>query len=471
MERKAVVFTHIYMRDVQRFREAERDGTLSKLVLNEWGEMLKAYADCKEVNMIFLFLSDAYIAYIRNLPEFTELKRLEIAIEGELLEAIRIQSGQNFVNKFRVVGVSNLQALLATFRELCLGINAKRLNDLLLGAGSQLFYDSPKVVEAIIRLARRHNNEPVLRFDEDVIINGESVKTLIEVYDNMVANGEQYFFFSGSYRTNDRERESEMFWLNDFAVRTHFLSIPDNGDYKLDVKLAEKFIQQISTIGADVYNQPVSGAGLCISPMAIMQLPPFANVGRNIIWIDDAIKRALHVGIGDIAPSAVREVQRARFNQDRYGGTVIRQKDMDWGIQNYVPRLVHGCLMHSTMVDLGGITSEGPFAAYLINYMRTKKKPTAADREKWRNTIIERLAAIRAAWNENTYLNNPAGEKLADWASNALDINKPQAKKFVNEVMVDLEKYIDLMDIWPYIIRTIDFEVRRDTQKLSWLVS
>lgn len=471
MERKAVVFTHVYMRDSQRFKEAERDGTLSRLVLAEWGKMLQAYAECQEVSIVFLFFSDAYIAYIRSLPEFTELKRLEIAIEAELLQAIRTQSGQNSVNKFRVVGVSQLQALLETFTKLSLGINAKKLSALLLGGGSFLFYDSPKVAEAIIRLARRHNNEPFLRFDEDVIVNGDSVKALIDEYDSMLASGEQYFFFSGSYRKNDRVRESEMFWLNDFAVRTHFLSVPDNGNFKLDVKLAEKFIEEISAIGADVYNQPISGAGLCISPMAIMQLAPFANVGRNIIWIDDAIKRALHVGIGDIAPSAIREVPSARFNQDRYGGTVISQKEIDWGIQKYLPRLVHGCLMHSTMVNLSGITYEGSFANYFINYMRTKKKPTAADRKKWRSTIEERLSAIYAAWTADTYRKNLAGKRLAEWASQALDIRQPQAIKFVNEVIDDLEEYIDLMDIWPYIVRTVDFEVRRDTQKFSWLVS
>ena len=72
MERKAVVFTHVYMRDSQRFKEAERDGTLSRLVLAEWGKMLQAYAECQEVSIVFLFFSDAYIAYIRSLPEFTE---------------------------------------------------------------------------------------------------------------------------------------------------------------------------------------------------------------------------------------------------------------------------------------------------------------------------------------------------------------------------------------------------------------
>jgi len=326
------------------------------------------------------------------------------------------------------------------------------------------------------------------------------VRALIKEYDNMRAQGEQYFFFSGSYRKHDRGREPVLFWLNDFAVRTHLLSESMKEGFRLNIELAEKFIFSIPDIGPDVYSQPISGAGLCISPMAITQLPPFANVGRNIVWIDDAIKRALHVGIGDIEPNAISEVPHAQFLQDRYDGPTIEAEEIEWAFTKYLPRLVHGCLMHSTMVDLSGITPAGPYAQYFMHYMRGKARPTEQQRREWADAMLKCLTEMRKVWTAEDYQSCPMGQRFSQFADTVLDANSAgcisiiddivknpcaeidslckqqgltpgnNAASFVAGVIVDLERYVELMDIWPYIIRTIDFEIRQDTHQLSWLV-
>lgn len=499
MDVKAVIFTHISLPDIPSIHDAERDGSLSSLVWSKWGEMLAAYASCPQVKLVYLFLSDAYIAYVTENNQFMDLKRLELVIEAELVEAIRRNCGQSSVSKFSLVGISQLQPLLLQLSELSNNLTGTSFKKLVLGGGAELFYDSPKVVEAIIRIARRDKNEAILRFDQDVVIDSESIAALIDEYNSQRALGKKYFFFSGSYRRHDRNHEPELFWLNDFAVRTQFLSEPVGENFRLNVEVAEKFISGLPSIGPDVYNQPISGAGLCISPMAVVQLPPFANVGRNIVWIDDAIKRALHVGIFDIAPNSVREVPHAKFLQDRHGGPAITQENINWGYDNYLPRLIHGCLMHSAMVDLGGVTPEGTYARYFMDYMRAKSPPSDVQRGEWVESILSRLSDMHTAWSANEFKKSPASNRLTTLAKEVLDINKAgcmsvigeivknptkntdslckkqgltpgrNAASYVCDVVVDLERYVDLMNIWPYIIRTVDFELRGATQGLEWL--
>lgn len=517
MESRAVAFTHLSLMEIKDFEDANKNGKLSKLIWNRWGRVLKAFADCSEVHLVYLFLAEAYIAHITKSEDWQDLKDLEIAIEEKLKPAIEEHCGSQYVEKFEVVGVTQLQPLLEKFMKLSQNLKGIELNQLVLGGGSELFYDCPKVAEAIIRIARRHNPESILRFDQDVEINQEGIKALLNTYNNYINYGKKYSFFSGSYHEHDQSREPDLFWLNDFAVRTHFLSTSLDGKtvddfdqsadpntrFHLDIELAENFIDSIRYIGGNAYNQPISGAGLCISPMAIVQLPPFANVGKNIVWIDDSIKRALHEGIGDIELHDIREVPGARFLQDRYDGPIIKLKDVRWGYNKYLPRLVHGCLMHSVMVDIASITPEGSYSQCFCEYMSSHIKPTKKDRERWKEVILGRLEAILKSWKGEPYSNRPAGKKLANFAENALDINKnteactkvinfivespldktisdlcaennleseKNAAWFVGEVIADLERYIALMDIWPYIIRTIDFEVRKTPEKLSWLI-
>ncbi|MFW9998126.1 MAG: hypothetical protein ACFFD4_39155 [Candidatus Odinarchaeota archaeon] len=517
METKAIAFTHLSI-DEHSFRTAEKDGLLPEFVYKKWGDMLDAYINCKNVGLVYLFLADAYIYFVsRNIDsykekeEFAKLKSLEIAIEEALKESISNKHGCDAQKKFIIVGITQLQPLVEHLKELAnsLNVNFERL---VLGGSGELFYDCPKVIEAIIRIVRRHTNNPVLRFDQDVVVDCNSIDALINEFENLTSNKQHYFIFSGNYRSHSRANNPQMFWLNDFAVRTHFLSTSEEGksvnDYKesdnqnihfeIDTKTAETFISDLSSIGADPYHQPISGAGLCISPLAIVQLPPFANVGKNIIWIDDSIKRALHEGIGDIEPTEVREVSHAIFMQDRHGGPKITLKDVRLGYSSYLPRLVSGCLMRSVMLDIAKTTRAGTYSEYFITYMQKHTNTSREIRNNWKDSIESRLDSVYRLWTSPSY-QTTAGKALSNFAKSALNRHTPEydevleavlenplqdvsklctskgikpersAAWFVADTISDLERYVQLMNIWPYIIRAVDFELRKSTPQLAWL--
>jgi len=50
----------------------------------------------------------------------------------------------------------------------------------------------------------------------------------------------------------------------------------------------------LTSIGAHPLHSVISGAMLCLSEGAILDLPPFSNFGINVMWIDDHLKYSLH---------------------------------------------------------------------------------------------------------------------------------------------------------------------------------
>ncbi|MBI1925052.1 hypothetical protein HYR99_12490 [Candidatus Poribacteria bacterium] len=247
----------------------------------------------------------------------------------------------------------------------------------------------------------------------------------------------------------------------------------------------------------DVQNQAISGAGLIISPKAISQIPPFANVAENIVWIDDMIKRLLHEGMRDIEYNprnilTIRSVRAATFEQDRHPDG-ISFRDIQWHRNTYLPRLVLGCLMQSAMQDIRGA---GSYAEYFQDYMRTRRRSSPQERERWSQALLTALERIRDNWRD--FRNEPASELLFEYAQNQLeidggctqtiqsivnqpsvDINSVRSQNncgpgcvYIAQIIADLERYCDLMDLWPFIVRTIDFETRNPSQQrqLGWLM-
>ncbi len=117
----------------------------------------------------------------------------------------------------------------------------KKLLDFLYGSFT---YDTPKFVEAVIRIARGGSpylsHHPVIRLDEDVEISEKAIRILIDEFEK--SSKKNVFFYSGQYgypekrarlgvRMVDEPERMERFpephdWLNDFPVRTHSFFIP-----------------------------------------------------------------------------------------------------------------------------------------------------------------------------------------------------------------------------------------------------
>lgn len=509
-KQKAVIFTHFPISDIEKFKTAELEGNLEELVEKKWGKSIKAFDKCDNICLTYLFLPDAYRACVIGSDQFESIASLERSVQHAVRQYINSVCSSK--NKFEIVGFRQLEPILTPLDKLARNSQIS-LNKLILGGGSKMNYDCPKVVEAIIRIARRHHLQPIFRFDMDVFVNCEGIDRLISHHERLLADNVRYFFFSGNYHAH-KDKETAEYWINDYAIRTHFLSTSDDGkswssykgqniyrskiSFNVDTAMAKYFIEDMQIKGADPMDQVISGAGLCISPMAITQLPPFANVTENIVWIDDAVKRALHEGIGDIPTVHVGAVEEARFEQQRHPNGVTLA-DVDWAYDNYLPRLVYGCLMYSAMVDIKTTPPTGPFAKFFIDYMRYGRKPNENDRREWGERALQRLKLVKDNWTAPGFSTSDSGKILSEFAEKQLDYSGTNAEKdfitdivknpdqeiavvcakynlskesgagYVGEVISDLNRYIELMDFWPYVIRAIDFETRISSQPLEWL--
>lgn len=511
---KAVAFTHLSS-PYQEFSLASANEELTELIDMKWGETIKYYCNCDRIRLIFLFFSEAYQYFMANGGEsedFQARERLEVQIKEHLCDYIE-NKHPDYRRKFRLIGYNEMAPLIQSF--MSLGANMQSsFPSLVLGQGSKLNYDCPKVVEAIIRIARRLKGEVILRFDEDVKVEDEPIDILIAHYENLTADKKVYFFFSGNYHRHDVFTDSVSHLLNDHAVRTHFLSVDDRGQgvssyngtvskrrkinasqvpFSLETELAREFLQIMDKFGAP-RNQPISGAGLCISPMAIVQLPPFANVSENIVWIDDSIKRSLHEGIGDISINDSRSLDQASFLQERHKNDKFFLKDVRWGYNTYLPRLIYGCIMHSLILDLAKTPPSGPYSEAFSTYMGTHQVPASSQREEWATAAKDLVDSLRKAILSNkVFQGSAAGQELQSFAekeltikptklidravmsplgqNRMLDVKNRHGGVYIARVIADLQRYIELMNIWPIIIRTIDFEVRTGRSDLDWLVA
>jgi hypothetical protein len=257
-------------------------------------------------------------------------------------------------------------------------------------AGTKAFYtyDSPKLVEAVIRIAR--SLEPylaqyaVIRIDEDVLPNEEAIELLLAKAHEKWRSLTKYFFFSGGY-CGPQDPDS----FHEHAVRTHWLEkngpgvcsfLGDLGEIGAvqicatktgqpaepghcpttsanDVPrsdLGDSLAQKRRALGVPDRQSPqvISGAGLVMSTSCILELPPFM-ISHLVVWVDDHLKRRLHEQVGHIEPTATERILGARFLQER-------EAARDFAYKDYFERLLRGCLMHALIVSENG--KQGPLS-------------------------------------------------------------------------------------------------------------
>ncbi|MFH2057143.1 MAG: hypothetical protein ABIJ61_14390, partial [bacterium] len=223
-------------------------------------------------------------------------------------------------------------------------IFAEKFRTYFVGPAKGIRYDTPKIVEAILRLRLLGNGVPVLRLDHDVIFRfGGRVRAIgdlglfkavacaLRAYHLRLAKPTvSTFLFSASYNSRELKDEYEMdrfeAWSRAFATRVYPAIIADPAEISrissldekqdwdsyvashLDEELAKKFYglksdlstlevegtDGLTSIGAHPLFAVISGALLCLSEGAILDLPPFSNFRNNVMWIDDHLKYSLH---------------------------------------------------------------------------------------------------------------------------------------------------------------------------------
>jgi len=152
-------------------------------------------------------------------------------------------------------------------------------------------------------------------------------------------------------------------FLNGFATRVvqladlpaklpeNKLTLTDDEEKKHTVTFKSNrvlaFLRGLTDYGANPFRQVISGAGLCLSDGAILDLPPYSNMRQNVMWIDDHLKYSLHHELGhfDIHIGEVghARVGAAQFDQLRLDSAPT-YNDVRWHIKNYMLRLLMGCV-------------------------------------------------------------------------------------------------------------------------------
>lgn len=444
--------------------------------------------------ILVLFYASGYERFLKDLagavqegpvegsPPDDGLNRLNFAQAVATYVRARLKD-ENLTERVRFLTSHDLEIILGRVN----AISSAQFERFFIGPARGIRYDSPKVVEAILRLRLLGSGVPVLRLDHDVIFRGKNkaigdlglfkaVACSTRAYQLRLAQPSvSTFLFSASYNSRGllyRNYDDESFevWSRAFATRVYpaLIAVPDKlskiselkdespnekankeaawRDYvneNIDESIVRQFygltdvpgelevdgVKGLASVGAHPLYAVISGALLCLSEGAILDLPPFSNLRFNVMWIDDHLKYSLHramdhftsgesldlePGLGDARLDDV-SVTKAR-------PTVGNLRVYIFGI--YLPTLLWGAIMDSW------ITSDAILKCRVANldeseqqrYRETRRDGNKAplphamlralrtgsfsegDKENLRNallsTALTRIKFLRSQWAE-----------------------------------------------------------------------
>lgn len=346
---------------------------------------------------------------------FRELIRHTITPSDVLDLAKRFTNFLNSIkvpDKIKLVTVFELNTFIKQLEKDLPAKVKKKLSRFIVSSIEKSYYDGPKIVEAILRIANIGRNTPIFRFDDDVLFYGSRCKMtkresdkqadntrrqimkLCQHYDNLCKDPKiNYFIFSGSYCSpkfiktaesdKNQSKNSDIHeFLNGFATRVvqlaeteaAFKKLPDINkinknnpedelrkiEVKISTKKAASFLKDLSSVGANPFRQVISGAGFCLSDGAILDLPPYSNMHQNVMWIDDHLKYALHHELRHFGfirgTQQVARIKDIYFKQSRHlPDKKITLFDVRWHVRDYLPRLVLGCIADKWLRENEGL--------------------------------------------------------------------------------------------------------------------
>ncbi|MEO5360861.1 MAG: hypothetical protein H7843_10515 [Nitrospirota bacterium] len=273
-----------------------------------------------------------------------------------------------------------------------------------IGPGLVIRYDSPKIVEAILRLRIIGNGVPILRLDHDVIFRFEGITHDIRdlgLFKAVECASSAYhlrlddptvssFIFSLSYDTRELMNTSSdidrfQAWSRAFATRVYpaltvdlcamkkLIELPDDKQdnewdkyvkNNLNEPLARRFFglknnnltpdgtKGLTAIGAHPLYAVISGALLCLSEGAILDLPPFSNFQNNVMWIDDHLKYSLHRAMQHFTSGDTLRYERSLSHARLDDVTVTKERPSisnlpAYVLGDYLPTLLLGTIMDS----------------------------------------------------------------------------------------------------------------------------
>jgi len=383
----------------------------------------------------------------------------ENCLKNVLLAAEKRARGRANTNckiNFFYIGINDLIGVLENLFEV-----TPELMKFLSSRNGQFTYDSPKFIEAIIRLTRGDiphlASNPIIRIDDDVLVQPESIKVIIQSQ-QYISENEPFYMFSGKYRRFDDSYDV----VNDFAVRTDWFypvgTMPSDprftdGSFTKQNERAELFLNDLSVFGAvqpistrpysgtlrklienkrvfapDVResSQLISGAGLCMSRRCVELLPPFMTFDNPVIWVDDHLKRRIHEMRGDSQPHDLeihrKNMEPALFEQNRHPDGITQNyldtlKTTGW----YFERLMAGCLLHAIIVDDRENINSRSYSEIVrdIILFKTREELNQVDKQKLEdrlNILVKRTyGIILDCWQSDEFAGTIVYPKLISW--------------------------------------------------------
>jgi hypothetical protein len=356
--------------------------------------------------MLVLFYSPGFAEFL------TELGRTEKRGTPEELR-FADEVGRRIRRKLAEAGLDDRVRFITSvdLKELLGSVHphfGESFREFITGSAPRLRYDAPKIVEAIIRLRLLGTGVPVFRIDQDVIFAVENrdrpdlglfkaIACSVRAYEMRQSHPNvSTFLFSASYDqravTSRLPRAHRLApWSRAFATRVYPAVIADRveisdichlppdeqeaawQDYlerHLDLRLVRRFyglksrLEQLAchrqeglpAIGAHPLFAVISGALLCLSEGAILDLPPFSNFRNNVMWIDDHLKYSLHRAMNHFTYrerlQGEPELSFARLQ----GVTVVKSRPRVSNLPvyvfgNYLPTLLWGTVMDAWITD------------------------------------------------------------------------------------------------------------------------
>lgn len=351
--------------------------------------------------------------------------------EGDLEERIRIVDGEN------LAPILTSSSLLdhERFRRFIIG--GRRF-----GGSTKMSYDQAKIVEAVLRIRYIGTGIPVFRIDSDALLNDRTlggdgahlvaaIGHMVERYHELRRNPEvASFMFSGSYQPPQGKAFGD--YIDAYATRLFPALLATRPILGSTGQVDEEVIAQgfvldvvrryygdgltdgLVVIGARPDISVISGALLCISDGAILDLPPFSPLQTFVMWIDDHLKFVMHREMGHFRASAIHRrghgkiasrVRLARVFKNRRGSY---DNLPSYVLGTYLPRLLWGAVVDAVLqpnwrakVDWQpGKYEQGPLVRYLEGLLRGRTPDEVQVREAMWRVALDRIGTIRAEWDQ-----------------------------------------------------------------------
>nr|VFK38754.1 MAG: hypothetical protein BECKTC1821D_GA0114238_100560 [Candidatus Kentron sp. TC] len=174
---------------------------------------------------------------------------------------------------------------------------------------------------------------------------------------------------------------------------------------------------------------------MCLSDGAILDLPPFSNFQRNVMWIDDYLKYALHRELWHLSQKLVRN-KNGGVLTERVPDTHVFKKRPKvenagyYTLGGYLPTVLYGAIMNAWIqpdhaANLPqtqqnsfppGVLTRALEDALKTGWLNERNAPKLKD--DLRRVAMERIAEVAEEW-EKLKLKNGKGQSLAAlWVTN-----------------------------------------------------